>query len=68
MKLLRWTVAGATAATALVVYKYSIGKKAKGKDVLASPEKTMAELEETPDAPKPVATEAPKRRQPKTAK
>lgn len=34
MKLLRWTLAG---ASAYVVYKYTIGKKAKGEDVFTSP-------------------------------
>lgn len=33
MKLLRWTLAG---ASAYVIYKYSIGNKAKGKDVFVS--------------------------------
>ncbi len=35
MKLLRWTVAG---ASFYVIYKYAIGKKAKGEDVFKSPE------------------------------
>jgi len=35
MKLLRWTLAG---ASAYVVYKYTIGKKAQGEDVFVSPE------------------------------
>ena len=35
MKLARWTLAG---ASAYVVYKYAIGKKAKGEDVFTSPE------------------------------
>lgn len=35
MKLLRWTVAG---ASFYVIYKYAIGKKAKGEDVFESPE------------------------------
>ena len=39
MKLLRWSLAG---ASAFVIYKYSIGKKAKGDDVLQSPERTLA--------------------------
>lgn len=34
MKLLRWTMAG---ASAYVIYKYAIGKKAKGEDVFKSP-------------------------------
>lgn len=35
MKLLRWTMAG---ASAYVIYKYTIGKKAKGEEVFKSPE------------------------------
>jgi hypothetical protein len=34
MKLLRWTLAG---AGAYVIYRYSIGRKAKGEDVFQSP-------------------------------
>jgi hypothetical protein len=43
MKLLRWTIAG---ASFYVVYKYSIGKKAKGEGVLVSPEKVQADVAE----------------------
>jgi len=68
MKLLRWTVAGATAATAFVIYKYSIGKKAKGEDVFVSPEKTMAELTEGGDVPERAPPDTAKRRKTKTAK
>ena len=35
MKLLRWTLAG---ASAYVVYKYAIGKKAQGEDVFTAPD------------------------------
>lgn len=45
MKLLRWAMAG---ASAYAVYKYSIGKKAKGEAVLASPEKVIADLTADP--------------------
>jgi len=38
MKLLRWAVAGAASASVYVVYKYSIGKKAKGEDIFTSPQ------------------------------
>ena len=38
MKLLRWTLAG---AGAYVVYKYSIGRKAKGDDVFESLDKAL---------------------------
>lgn len=41
MKLLRWAVAG---ASAYAIYKYSIGKKAKGEKVLESPEATISRL------------------------
>ena len=47
MKLLRWAMAG---ASAYAVYKYSIGKKAKGEAVLASPEKVIADLNAGPAA------------------
>jgi len=40
MKLLRWAAAG---ASAYVVYKYSIGKKAKGEDVFQSPDADLVE-------------------------
>ncbi len=40
MKLLRWAAAG---ASAYVIYKYSIGKKAAGEDVFDSPERALAE-------------------------
>jgi hypothetical protein len=35
MKLLRWTLAG---ASAYVIYKYTIGKPAQGEDVFVAPE------------------------------
>ncbi|MDR2856369.1 MAG: hypothetical protein LBV50_00790 [Novosphingobium sp.] len=35
MKLLRWTLAG---ASAYVIYKYTIGKKAQGEEVFVSPQ------------------------------
>ncbi len=43
MKLLRWSLAG---ASAFVIYKYSIGKKAKGDDVFQSPERLLANARE----------------------
>ncbi len=46
MKLLRWAVAGAASASVYVVYRYSIGKKAKGEDVFASPGEDVAKLED----------------------
>lgn len=58
MKLLRWAVAG---ASVYAVYRYSIGKKAKGEDVFVSPDRAIADLtkdeppqaQETPEKPKP---------------
>jgi hypothetical protein len=52
MKLLKWAAAG---ATAYVIYRYSIGKKAVGEDVFVSPERALADLAEAkePARPKP---------------
>jgi len=47
VKLMRWAVAG---ASVYAVYKYSIGRKAKGEDVFVSPEKEIARLEAGEDA------------------
>lgn len=41
MKLLRWAAAG---ASVYAVYRYSIGKKAKGEDVLVSRDKAIADI------------------------
>ena len=57
MKLLRWTIAG---ASFYVVYKYSIGKKAKGEGVLVSPEKVQADVAEGKGIDQPAATKASK--------
>ena len=48
MKLVRWPLA---AASAYVIYKYTIGRKAAGEDVLAAPDDT----ESTPRLPRPVS-------------
>jgi len=40
MKLLRWAVGG---ASAYVIYKYSMGRKAKGEDIFPTPEKAVGE-------------------------
>ena len=48
MKLLRWAAAG---ASVFAIYKYSIGRKAQGDDVLISPEKAIANLTQDGDAP-----------------
>jgi hypothetical protein len=54
MKLLRWTMAG---ASFYVIYKYTIGKKAKGEDVFKSP---VNSAEETAAPAKPKRTRRPK--------
>ncbi|MEZ5743466.1 MAG: hypothetical protein R3D89_07005 [Sphingomonadaceae bacterium] len=41
MKLLRWAVAG---ASVYAVYKYSIGKGAKGEDVIVTTESEIEKL------------------------
>jgi hypothetical protein len=55
MKLLRWAVAGAASASVYVVYRYSIGKKAKGEDVFASPDQGVAKLDDARVKAKPAA-------------
>jgi hypothetical protein len=46
MKLLRWAVAGAASASVYVVYRYSIGKKAKGENIFTSPDEAVASLDD----------------------
>lgn len=65
MKLLRWTLAG---ASAYVIYKYSIGKKAKGEDVFVSPEKSLADGAEDGVVPERANPGQPKRRKTRAAK
>ncbi len=48
MKLLRWAAAG---ASVYVVYKYSIGKKAKGEDVFQSPDAALDDGKAKKDSP-----------------
>lgn len=55
MKLTRWALAG---ASAYVVYKYAIGKKAKGEDVFVSAD------DDTPPRES-AAPRKPSKRQPK---
>ena len=52
MKLLRWTLAG---ASFYIVYKYTIGNKAKGEKVFSTPETG----EPVAPTPAPAATPAP---------
>ncbi len=59
MKLLRWTMAG---ASIYVIYKYSIGKKAKGEDVFVSPERALENLEQGEETQDRAAAEPAKRR------
>ena len=49
MKLLRWAVAG---ASVYAVYKYSIGRKAKGEDVFVSPEPNLNRRDPKPSIPR----------------
>lgn len=60
MKLLRWAVAG---ASVYAVYKYSIGKDAKGEDVIVKPENEIEKLTRKKEKPapaiKPVANPKP---------
>jgi hypothetical protein len=53
LKLVRWPLA---AASAYVIYRYTIGRKAKGEKVLASPD----DEEATPRLPRPVSKARPK--------
>ncbi len=62
MKLLRWTLAG---ASFYVVYKYAIGKKARGEEVFESPE--TATGEEKPPAPRAAQPSKPRKRKPKAS-
>lgn len=48
MKLLRWAVGG---ASVYVIYKYSIGRKAKGEDVFVNPDQAVEDLNETAVTP-----------------
>lgn len=51
MKLLRWAVAGAASASVYVVYKYSIGKKAKGEDIFTSADDALGKDGDAPAKP-----------------
>jgi len=55
MKLLRWAVAG---ASVYAVYRYSIGRKAKGEDVFVSQDKEVAKLEAGEEEPPPIPLQA----------
>lgn len=50
MKLLRWTLAG---ASFYVIYKYAIGNKARGEDVFVSPSDGEDQMPPAPATPKP---------------
>jgi len=54
MKLLRWAVAG---ASVYAVYRYSIGRKAKGEDVFVSQERELAKLTNGDDTDEQPSTE-----------
>jgi len=61
MKLVRWTLAG---ASFYVIYKYTIGKKAKGEgvgeDVFATPEPEEQNAGQVEATPKPKRTRKPR--------
>lgn len=57
MKLVRWTLAG---ASFYVIYKYTIGKKAKGEDVFAAPEPEEQVGGQVEATPKPKRTRKPR--------
>jgi hypothetical protein len=59
MKLVRWTLAG---ASFYVIYKYTIGKKAAGEDVFAHPEPEEQAAGQVEATPKPKAKRARKPR------
>jgi hypothetical protein len=57
MKLVRWTLAG---ASFYVIYKYTIGKKAGGEDVFATPEPEEQAGGQVEATPKPKRTRKPR--------
>ena len=59
MKLLRWTLAG---ASFYVIYKYGIGKKAKGENVFDSPDSAQDDAAPAKASAKP---KRPRTRKPK---
>lgn len=66
MKLLRWSLAG---ATAYVIYKYAIGKKADaGEAVFTSPETDPETVTPVGGSPMPASGAKPKRAAPRTKK
>ncbi|CDO36321.1 hypothetical protein [Novosphingobium sp. KN65.2] len=66
MKLLKWAVGG---AGAYAIYKYSIGRKAKGEDVFVSPEKELEKIARSsePEAAAPAKPKAKRTAKPKSA-
>jgi hypothetical protein len=61
MKLLKWAVGGAGAAGAYAIYKYSIGRKAKGEDVIVTAEKAIEKITGEAEAAQAEAAARPKR-------
>lgn len=66
MKLLKWAVGGAGAAGAYAIYKYSIGRKAKGEDVFVTPEKAIEKITKDNEQAEAVAAKPKRRRTPRT--
>ncbi|MDE8651694.1 hypothetical protein [Novosphingobium album (ex Liu et al. 2023)] len=65
MKLLRWAIGG---ASAYVIYRYSIGKRAKGEDVFQSPERALEAMTKGEGEQAETAPGKPKRSSGKAAK
>jgi hypothetical protein len=62
MKLLKWAVGGAGAAGAYAIYKYSIGRKAKGEDVFVTPEKAIEKITKDNEQAEAAAAAKPRRK------
>lgn len=68
MKLLKWAVGGAGAAGAYAIYKYSIGRKAKGEDVFVTPEKAIEKITKENQAEDKATASAAKPRRKRTSR
>ncbi|GGC06030.1 hypothetical protein GCM10011494_25840 [Novosphingobium endophyticum] len=68
MKLLKWAVGGAGAAGAYAIYKYSIGRKAKGEDVFVTPEKAVEKITQDNNQAEAEALAKPRRKRTTRAK
>ena len=64
VKLLKWAVGG---AGAYAIYRYSIGRKAKGEDVFVSPEKELEKIARDSEPEAPAKPKAKRTAKPKSA-